>query len=219
MDLGDGADVVSLCDLPSNTVVRLPVIANAELLLITNSPVFSASLAGAPKETVIAGDSSCTLVDAVTTLDSLSGTGTLASEGIIWVTNLLSVSGALAAPTGSALVIGGNLGLADGLACSLRTCAAADGWTNDHITVTGTVTVNGGGTVDLGCTPSDPIPEKQRRILMVATGGVINPANLASWTLTGTGRDEDASLVRRIATDGTVIYASVSKGGTLILMR
>ena len=219
VDLGDGMDVVSLCDLPSNTVTRLPAIANAELLLITNSPIFSASLAGAPKETVIAGDSFCTFVDELTTLDSLSGTGTLASEGTIWVTNLLSVSGFLAAPTGSALIIEGNLGLADGLACSLRACGTADGWTNDRITVTETVTLGGGGTVDLGCTPSDPIPEKERRILMTVAGGVINSANLASWTLTGTGWDEDPSLIRRIGTDGVTIYASVSKGGTLLLMR
>ncbi|MDX9868907.1 MAG: hypothetical protein RBT78_13390, partial [Kiritimatiellia bacterium] len=219
VDLGDSADTVSLCDLPSNTVVRLPAIANAELLLITNSPVFSASLAGAPKETAIDGNSFCTLAGALTTLDSLSGTGTLATEGAIQVTNLLSVSGTLAAPTGSALTIMGNLVLADGLACSLRACATAGGWTNDRVTVTGTVTVGGGGTVDLGCTPSGPIPEKERRIILTAAGGVINPANLASWTLTGTGLDEDASLIRRIATDGTAIYASVSKGGTLLMMR
>ena len=73
--------------------------------------------------------------------------------------------------------------------------------------------------MDLGCTPSGPIPEKERRIILTAAGGVINPANLASWTLTGTGLDEDASLIRRIATDGTAIYASVSKGGTLLMMR
>lgn len=219
IDLGDGADVVSLCDLPSNTVVRLPAIANAELLLITNSPIFSASLAGAPKETAIAGGSFCTLAGALTTLDSLSGTGTLATEGAIQVTNLLSVSGTLAAPTGSALMIVGNLVLADGLACSLRACATAGGWTNDRVTVNGTVTVVGGGTVDLGRTPSDPIPEDERRIIMTTAGGVINPANLASWTLTGTGRDEDTGLIRRIGTDGIAIYASVSKGGTLLMMR
>lgn len=85
--------------------------------------------------------------------------------------------------------------------------------------MTGTVTVDGGGTVDLGCTHSDPIPEKQRRILMTVAGGVINSANLASWTLTGTGWEEDPSLIRRIGTDGVTIYASVSKGGTLLLMR
>jgi len=219
VDLGDGADVVSLCDLPSNTVVRLPAIANAELLLITNSPIFSVSNIGGPTETAIAGDSFCTLSDAACTLDSLSGTGTLATEGVLWITNLLSVSGALSAPTGSALKIMGNLGLADGLAYSLRACATAGGWTNDRVTVTGTVTVGGGCTVNLGCAPADPIPEKERRIIMTAAGGVINPAKLASWTLAGTGRDEDSSLIRRIATDGYVIYASVSKGGTLLMMR
>ena len=43
-------DVVSLCDLPSNTVTRLPAIANAKLLLITNSPISRPPLPALPKK-------------------------------------------------------------------------------------------------------------------------------------------------------------------------
>jgi len=217
--LGGGYDTVTLAGIASGKSLTLPPVTGAELLAVTNCPDVAVSNAAAFAELYVGGNALCRLKDPAYTLAGLYGSGTVAPLGTLAVTNRIEVARFGGAPTGSALTVTGSLTLGAGLTCALRAAETAGVWANDTVAVSGALTVAGGGTVDLGCTAAAPFALNTRRVVMTAAGGIVNPANLGGWTLTGTGRDAETRLLRIVRAEGNSVVVVMARRGMMISIR
>lgn len=218
--LGEGYDTVSVSGVRSNATVRLPTMLGAELLVVTNSPDVAVSNTAGFVELAVGGTSTCRLRDAACVFEVLAGSGRVVPQGTLEVTGTLDVGGLQAVPVGASLKVTGGLTLGAGVTCLLRAEEIGDDvWTNDTVAVSGVLTVAGGGTVDLGCTPEAPFALFTKRVVMTAEGGIVNPGALSDWALTGTGRDGDNGVVMSVKAVGNQVVVGMGKGGTVISVR
>jgi len=217
--LGGGYDTVTLAGIAPGKSLALPPVVDVELLAVTNCPDVAVSNAAGFAELYVGDNALCRLSDPAYTVAGLYGSGTVAPQGTLEVTNRIEVSRFGGAPTGSTLTVTGNLTLGTGLTCALRMAETDGVWTNDTVTVSGVLTVAGGGAVDLGCTPEAPFALNTRRVVMTAAGGIVNPAALGGWTLAGTGHDSATRLLRIVRAEGNSVVVVMARPGMMVSVR
>jgi len=217
--LGEGYDTVSVSGVRSNATVRLPTFTGAELLVVTNSPDVAVTNVAGFADLAVGAGALCRLRADACVFEGLYGSGTVVPQGTLSVTNTIDVGALQAVPVGASLTVTGGLTLGSGVTCRLRAVEVGGVWTNDVVTVSGALTVAGGGTVDLGCTPEAPLAVYEKRTVMTAAGGIVNPGALSGWALTGTGRDTDSGFVMSVKAEGNRVVVGLSKRGMVISIR
>jgi hypothetical protein len=191
------------------------VLTEAERLAIDaylNQKWFGQTTAGfAQPETrtavILRMGTSLTLNGSEQTVTSLSGSGSV-SNGTLVVTDTLSPG--LGEGDDVTLPVSGGLTLADGAVYEV------DYPRPDHdlVTVSGTLTFAGGGTLAARL-PDPPGSGLGGRVAVMTFGSLSGAANLEAWSVTGLPAAYQGALVA----DGLTVYLEIRAKGTMILVR
>jgi len=139
------------------------------------------------------------------TFASLGGSGTV-TGGTLTVTSTLTPGGTNTA-TG-ALAVRGGLTLAAGSTNRFDYTESA----SDVVNVTGTLAIEGGGTVELSAIGGALPPG---RVTLFTFGELTGEENLAGWTVTGAGLESKNVRIRRTPNS---LDVTISPRGTLIII-
>jgi len=148
------------------------------------------------------------------TVGDLTGTGTL-TNGVIAVTGALD-AGTNGAPAGAKMTVQ-NLSLVRGstFACDWSTNALGR-VTNDFVTVTGTLAVEGVGFFDLGRTEANPIPMPFQTTIM--SYGDLS-GTFAGWKAINTGVPSNKQIATFVTAANGFVTLGVRYSGTLVVLR
>jgi fibronectin-binding autotransporter adhesin len=182
-----------------------PVYVNAGLL--------RARLSGTNDLSVATGATFDALGDRCTVGD-LTGYGPC-TNGIIAVTGILD-AGTNGTPAGAQMTVA-NLSFVKGstFVCDWTTNALGQ-VTNDFVSVTGTLTPEGAGFIDLGCTDENPITMPFNATIM-SYGSLTS--SFAGWKAINTGLPEQTHYATVITAAGGLVKLEVRYSGTVILIR
>jgi hypothetical protein len=85
---------------------------------------------------------------------------------------------------------------------------------HDAVSVSGALTVAGGGTLDVRL-PEPPGTGWAGRVAVLTFGSVTGAGNLSSWTVTGLPSSYSGKLVA----DGQTVYLAIFARGSMLMVR
>jgi len=148
------------------------------------------------------------------TVGDLRGNGTL-TNGIIAVTGTLD-AGTNGAPAGAAMTVE-NLSLIGGstFACDWANNTMGE-VTNDFVTVTGTLTSEGAGFIDLGRTEADPISIPFHTTVMSYN---VFSGSFTGWKAVGTGLSAGEAYSTIVTAKDGLVSLDINYSGTVIIVK